>query len=188
MEKEIKKQNENKEVKKEIENDLKVNNQFISLKDLKKEDLKDFIQLPVILEKGRTNKGKTTYSIKVNIDSTFMPELNIRPNGDYLTADIFNELLLNIDAPTKDARGYDQRIWRYNTYARFVKGQYTLQNGEYYSLELLFKNGVYFTHFFDLHQTNILNGLIKKGIFKYKFFERPEKINKIDQGDEIDFE
>ncbi len=160
---------------------------FISLKDIKKEHLSSFIELPVILEKGKTNKGRLTYSIKAVINSNYMPELVIKPNGSYLTADIFNELLLNIKAPIEDERGYTNRLWRYNIKARFVKGLYTNQNGEYYSLELLFKEGVYFTHFFDTHQTNILKSLIKNNELKAVIFERPEKIDKIEAVETLEF-
>jgi hypothetical protein len=159
---------------------------FLKLSDLtadyvNKTNKKEFEQLPVIFKSTIDKKGRNLISINVDVVPLFMTQIALRPGGKYLTAPKFNNILLNIGAKFIDDKGKQQTEWKYKgVTCRFVKGQYSNRDGEYHSLEVIFKQGLYLMHFFDYDQMELLNTIEQKGLKKINWIERPDKIEFIE--------
>lgn len=174
-----------KELKNQVKNEIK--SDFVPLKDLTKDDIKNFYFLPVRMKKTTSRNGFTRVSITVEVDKNFL-NVSLKETVNYrivpLSEDRFNEILLSLNLPIDDELGKPITEWVFKAPCRFVKGKY--DNGdEYYSLEIVFKQYLYNVYFFTHSQKKIIDNLIEKNMFNYKFIDRPDKIQNVSNDEDI---
>lgn len=173
------------ETKTEIKKEKKI--EFVALKDLTPAIIKEFYLLPVRMQKTTSRSGFERVSISIEIDKNFLTvQLTEQRNNKIvpLSVDRFNQIFLNLNLPLKDSTGRPLTEWLFKAPIRFVKGVY--ENGdEYYSLEIVFKQYLYQVYFFTNVQKKIIDNLVEKKSFDYKFIDRPDKINNLSNDDEI---
>lgn len=165
-----------KQTKKEV---VKKDFEFIKLSELTGKELKDqgFEMVKVIFNKKPT-KNDYRYSIEIVINDDFL-KVQLRPGGEYLTPDRFNLIALQLDLPIKDRMNRLNEKWVMTLPVRFIKGKFK-NDTEYKSLEILFKQYLYDTHFFTSDQNRIIDTLEDKKNVKINWIERPEKIDTIE--------
>lgn len=149
---------------------------FIKAEHLTKEQLNAFDKIPVKLTKNFNSKNRNQIStISVSIDAYFMPKLIIKPGNQYLSSDMFNLLLMELNAPLIDKLGRDKTEWNYLVPYRFIEGNFKTREGKYHSIELFFKQDFVVQHFFDYFQDKIISKLADNK--KIKFEYRPDAID-----------
>ena len=147
--------------KTEVKDVVQTTNDFVKLVDLTKEQVKkfqkddSFVVLPVTFKRGFSKSGTETVSITVEIQKPYMQQLRLKNGNDYIRSSKFHSLLIATSSDYKDATGRDINIWKKSALCRFVKGSYANREGEYYSLEVLFKQGHYLVHFFDYDEDTV---------------------------------
>ena len=165
---------EQKELKKET---------FVKLSELQKDDIvsglkkKEFVKVPATLVRSfakRTGREIATITLKLH-DPQFT-QLSLQPGNQYLSTSLFHKILVATDSVYNDPKGQPIVKWNKETLVRFVKGTYTNRDDEYYSLEVIFKQGIYITHFFSYDDVQTLNLLEEKGLYKPNWITRPDKI------------
>lgn len=174
-----------------IKTELK--NEFVKLSDLTKQDVDkglkngDFIKIPLVFKRNFNKRGKENVSITATIVKPQIEQLILTNGSSYISSAFFHNILTLAKASYKDAKGYDINEWKLNALARFVKGEYSNRDGEYHSLEVVFKQGKYIIHFFDYDQYDLIKSLEDQKIFNPKWLTRPDKIEAIEFTSEIDF-
>lgn len=160
-------------LKKEIKVEKKV--EFIKLSDLKEKDLKSqkFVMAYVVLRRRVTRIGYR-YMIIVNLVETYL-SLDLMPSAEYVSADRFNLILLELGLPTKDQMNREKLSWELRLPIRLVKG-FDKDGREYLYLEILYKQYLYDVHFFNSDQRRIIEKLIKEDKFPYEIIERPDVV------------
>jgi hypothetical protein len=166
------------ETKKEVE--------FVPLKDLTAEIVEKFQKVPCTFIDDVTKKGYSVKSIAFKIHDQFLKEVKLTQNNKALSADRFDLIALSIDLPRLDVYGRPITQWNRNAFVRFVKG--LIDDGrEYFSIELIFKKGVYHTHFFTSDQIRILNLLEERKIIDIDWVTRPDAIQLEEDSEDLDF-
>lgn len=164
---------------------------FKQLRDLTIEDVKELTKLQVIFVRNPRNVRpgmvalNDSVSINVKIHDDFLKAVAIRPGGEFLTIDRFELIQTAVNLPSVDDNGRPIRTWVRNVPVRFVRGRYE-DDTEYLSLELIFKQFVYDTHFFTSDQRRIIEMKEAQGI-KLPWIERPDKIVKASAIEDVDF-
>lgn len=159
---------------------------FVKLSDLSKENITqpEFMVIDAKMIKQITKTGFRT-RIQLAVDPQFLT-FDLQPGGTFVTLDRFNLILLKLSLSTVDKKNRPVTAWNLRVPVRFVKGKYSDGN-EYYSLEVVFKQYLYDTHFFSSDQVRILQELEAHGIFKPYWVERPDAIEKITDFTEAQF-
>lgn len=174
-----------------IKTELK--NEFVKLSDLTKQDVDkgikkgEFIKIPIVLKRSYNKKGIEQVSITATLVKPQFEQLRLTNGGSYISSAFFHNVLTMTKQSYKDAKGYDINEWKFNVLARFVKGQYINRDGEYYSLEVIFKQGEYITHFFDYDQVKLLDSLKEQKILMPKWVDRPDMIQAIEITNDLEF-
>jgi len=152
--------------------------QFVKLADLTAKEVKKFQRLPMKFVKTLARSGREQVSIMLTINDPYFKALNLRAGGpkNYITAEFFNRLMLEIPLDPLDEKGRTVTEWRKLGPVRFVKGHYKESEGEYHSVECIFKQGLYLTHFFDYEQLNLIKTLEQKKLISIDWVERPDAI------------
>ena len=167
---------ETKQTKKEIQAELKP---FVALKDLTAEDVKNFKKLPFTFKVDTTKRGMVIKTISFELTKTYLKSVNVIPGREKrLSPDRFDLIVFSIDLPLNDPYGRPMTEWHRNVPVRFVKGKFK-NGGEYYSLEIIYKQYMYDTHFFNSSsdQLRLLQMLEEKGLLKIDWIERPDAID-----------
>lgn len=162
---------------------------FVKLMDLTPDVVLKLKKYPVKFVKTYAKSGREQVSILVNLHEKYLKQLNLRAGGpkDFISAELFNLIALEVNLELTDKKGRDVSEWNRNVPVRFVKGQYSNYEGEYKSIEVIFKKGLYITHFFTYDQTRLLDNLEEKGLLSIKWENRPDAIIKNDEAVDIDF-
>ena len=166
---------------------------FVKLVDLTMDDVKkgqkdgSFILLPVTFKRSFSKKGSEQVSINVEIHKPQLSQLRLQDGNDYLKSEVFHSILLATETKMMDEHGRELSVWKKQALCRFVKGSYTNREGEYYSLEVVFKQGHYVVHFFTYDQVQLIKLLEEKGIKKFNWNERPDKIDFVEQSEAFAF-
>lgn len=166
---------------------------FVELKDLTLEDVKKLPRFATKLKRSVNRSGLST-SITVVLNPL---NLNIGlvsselRNGvtytlRYFKPDRFIALVRALDLKQKDEKELDVNEWVINPVVRFVKGTYKNTEGEYHSIEIVFKQYKYHVHFLTNDQLYILEDMASKGELidakgkkvKLTWEVRPEAIDK----------
>lgn len=152
---------------------------YVQLSDLTEKDLKsdEFDYVPVRMSIKQTKNGER-YTILIILHDPFL-KLTLQPGGNFIQADRFNLILLKLGVDLKDKMGREKTEWNLKLPVRFVKGKYK-DDSEYLSLQIVFKQYLYDTHFFTSNQTRLLQELESRGHLKPKWVESPIKIDKVD--------
>ena len=169
---------ETKELKKE---------EFVKLSDLTPEIVAKLKKYPVKFTKSYRN-GSERVAIYLNLHDKLLRQLNLRAGGprDFISNELFNLIVLEVNLELTDKQGRDVVEWNRNVPVRFVKGSYTNSDGEYKSLEVIFKKGLYITHFLSYDQQRLIENLEAKKLLKIKWEVRPDAISK-ETSDDIEF-
>lgn len=151
--------------------------QFVKLSDLTSKDVKGLQRFPVKMTRN-LKFGRQQVSILLCIDKDYFPSLTLRAGGpkNFITPEKFNLILLEANFDMRDPKGKEITEWNKQVICRFVKGRYSNRDAEYKSLEVIFKQGLYITHFFDFEQERLLSKLEETGKLKITWFERPDAI------------
>jgi hypothetical protein len=166
---------ETKQTKKELQVEVKP---FIALKDLTAEDVKGFKKIPFTFKIETTKKGKEIKTIAFELTKKHLKAVAVMPGGERLTQDRFDLINLSIELPENDTYGRPMTEWHRNVPVRFVRGK-TKNETEYHALEIVYKQFMYDTHFFNANsdQYRMLQMLESKGLLKIDWIDRPDKID-----------
>lgn len=165
------------EIKKEQKQTTKKNESFVALKDLTPEMVSTFQKVPVRFSRTeRKNGAGFLTSINIKLFDDFLTDLRIAPGGNYLTVDRFDLITSVIKLPKTDERGRLLSEWVRNVPVRFVKGKYE-DGTDYLSLEIIYKQYYYDTHFFSSDQRRLIEFKESDGL-KINWYERTESIIK----------
>ena len=166
---------------------------FIKLSDLTKDDVVrgrkegTFVVLPTLFKRGYSKNGTETVSITVKVFDPYLSQVRLKNGNDFLSASTFHRFLLATDTNYKDKRGYDKNLFNKDALCRFVKGTYSNRDEEYYSLEVIFTQGEYIVHFFSYDDVQIIKNLEEKGIHKFNWQVRPDKIDFTEPSEAFNF-
>jgi hypothetical protein len=162
---------------------------FVKLGELNPDIVSKIKKYPVKFVKTFAKSGREQVSILVNIHDKYLKQLNLRDGGpkNFLTAEFFNLISLEVNLELTDKKGRDLTEWNRNVPVRFVKGSYTNLEGEYRSVEVIFKKGLYITHFLNYDQTRLLENLEAKGLVSIEWETRPDAITKESESEDIQF-
>lgn len=180
---EAKEKVEKKETKKE-----NTEQEFVKLSDLTLDIVSKLKKYPVKFSKNYRN-GKEQIGIYLNLHNKLLRQLNLRAGGprDFISNELFNLILLEVNLELTDKKGRDVTEWNRNVPVRFVKGSYTNSDGEYKSIEVIFKKGLYITHFLTYDQIRLLDNLEEKKLISILWEDRPDAISKDSETEDIDF-
>lgn len=159
---------------------------FIKLSDLTREEIRtsDFMVVDAKMIKQQTKTGFRC-RIQLAVEPQFLT-FDLLPGGNFVTVDRFNLIMLKLGVSLNDKKNRPQTSWNLRVPVRFVKGKYSDGN-DYFSLEVVFKQYLYDTHFFSSDQVRILQELESQDIFKPNWIERPDAIEKIVDFTEAEF-
>ncbi len=167
---------------------------FTKMADLTKDQVKagqkngEFYLIPATFRRSFAKKtSQEQTSIRLNVINPQMTQLVLKDGNDYLTPAVFHRILTEVGLPYKDEKGNDKNEWKRDVLCRFVKGSYTNRDDEYLSVEVIFKQGLYLVHFFTYDETQLINTLSAKGLFKFNFIDRPDKIEHKESSERFDF-
>lgn len=163
---------ETKQTKKEV---LPITKEFTDLKDLTADDVKNFQKIQATFKIALSKKGEERVSIQVKLHDEYLKQINIAPGNDYLSRDRFDFIRLSINLPQIDPYGKPLKEWHRMVPVRFVKGK-SKEGNEYKFMQLVFKQYVYDTHFFNSNQIRIMEMLESQGKLKIEWEESPELI------------
>lgn len=169
---------------------FKKESNFIKLRDLTNEDVKNFKRALVTFYKTERKKGPG-YNVSINIDlqfETHFKNIKLAPGGKYLTEDRFDLIAAAIELDPFDENGRVKTEWIRKVPVRFVKGEFN-DGGDYYALEIIFKQYFYDTHFFDSDQRRLIE-IIDGSSVNIEWANNDSKINKIKDADfalEVEF-
>jgi len=156
---------------------------FVKLVDLQMEDVKQgekdgsFVRINTIFRKTLSKSGTELVSINAKLHEPQLSQLRLNSGGEYLSSGKFHTLLTVTKSKYEDEKGKPITEWHKTALCRFVKGSYTNRDGEYYSLEVIYKQGYYFVHFFSYDDTELIKVLEKTGQKKFNWIQAPEKID-----------
>lgn len=148
---------------------------FIDLRDLKAEDVKKFVKIPVAFKIAVNKKGEERVSIQIKLHDEYLKQINLAPGDDYLSRERFDLIRLAIQLPEQDPYGKPLKEWHRLVPVRFVKGK-SKEGNEYKFMQLVFKQYVYDNHFFNSNQKRIIETLEAQGKLKIDWEETPELI------------
>ncbi len=149
---------------------------------------REFVKIPAIMtltKSKKTDRIQTAITLKL-YDPQFS-RLNLMPGNKYLEPTLFHKILTATKAEYNDPKGQPLTKWNKECIVRFVKGSYSNRDDEYYSLEVMFKLGIYLTHFFNYDEVEILKLLAEQKKFTPNWITRPDKIDFI-ESDAFSFE
>jgi hypothetical protein len=157
--------------------------QFVKLSDLTKDYvseglvLNEFQMLPIkFVRSFAKNSGREQVSLVLKIHEPQLQQVTLKNGVNYITPSFFHKALMQLNAKYKDAKGQDIKEWNFKLLCRFVKGAYSNREGEYYSIEVIIKQGSYLTHFFNNDEVELFNILAEKKEYTPLWLERPDKI------------
>lgn len=151
---------------------------FIDLRDLKAEDVQKFVRIPVSFKIAVTKKGEERVSIQVKLHDEYLKQINVAPGNEYLSRERFDFIRLAINLPEQDPYKKPLKEWHRMVPVRFVKGK-SKEGNEYKFMQLVFKQYVYDTHFFNSNQIRIMEMLEAQGKLKIDWEETPEEIEEV---------
>lgn len=151
---------------------------FIDLRDLKAEDVKKFPKVPVTFKIAISKKGEERVSIQVKLHDEYLKQINLAPGNEYLSRERFDFIRLAIALPEMDPYGKPLKEWHRMVPVRFIKGK-SEEGNEYKFMQLVFKQYVYDTHFFNSNQIRIMELLESQGKLKIDWEETPEVIEEV---------
>lgn len=151
---------------------------FIDLRDLKAEDVKKFPKVPVTFKIAISKKGEERVSIQVKLHDEYLKQINLAPGNEYLSRERFDFIRLAIALPEMDPYGKPLKEWHRMVPVRFIKGK-SKEGNEYKFMQLVFKQYVYDTHFFNSNQIRIMELLESQGKLKIDWEETPEVIEEV---------
>lgn len=151
---------------------------FIDLRDLKAEDVKKFPKVPVTFKIAISKKGEERVSIQVKLHDEYLKQINLAPGNEYLSRERFDFIRLAISLPEMDPYGKPLKEWHRMVPVRFIKGK-SKEGNEYKFMQLVFKQYVYDTHFFNSNQIRIMDLLESQGKLKIDWEETPEVIEEV---------
>jgi hypothetical protein len=166
---------------------------FVKLDDLQMEDvtkgLKDgsFVKLPVVFKQTFGKKGSELVSINIELHKQQLQQLRLNNGGTYIPSAKFHGILIATDSKYEDEKGNSINTWHKQALCRFVKGSYTNREGEYYSLEVIFKQGQYIIHFFSYDEIQTILLLESKKIKSFNWITRPDKIDFVEPTEQFSF-
>ncbi len=162
--------------------------EFVKLSDLTAPIVSKLEKYPVKFTKVYRN-GREMASIYLNLHNKFLRQLNLRAGGpkDFISNELFNLIILEVGLELEDKKGRDLTEWNRNVPVRFVTGSYSNMEGEYKSIEIIFKKGLYITHFLSYDQQRLLENLEEKKLLKIKWEHRPDTISKEVDSEDIEF-
>lgn len=176
---------------------------FIKLQDLTKEDVKKLPLMNVRLKRSLNKSGLSTnvtlvvnpLNLQISLVSSEM-----LPNGKsrqlrYFLPDVFIALIMELKLPQLDENGKDKNDWIVPAALRFIKGKYKNSEAVYHSIEVVFKQFKYHTHFLTPHQFTILETLASQKklidrngkVIKLDWIERPDAIDEAEVLEEFTF-
>lgn len=142
---------------------------FVKLQDIDKDLFKKLPDLKVLLKDQKTKSGFDRCFIEFRFHDLLKLTLPISLNR-------FNLLRIKLELPLKDSRGREKMDYIIPVKYRFVKGN--TEYGEYKSVEIIFKQFVYETYFFqEYDQLEILKSLEESGQLKINWYVRPDKLS-----------
>ena len=145
-------------------------NKIIALKDLQKEDVEKLKQYNVTFKRLKTKAGNTYSRVYLDLGHIMLSNIEIRYNGNPLSEDRINAILVSTNNFMLDAMGNPIDTITRKAPVRFIKG--TDENDptrHFYSLEIIFKRHLYNIHFLSSDQMRIINALIEKKAIDIKF-------------------
>jgi hypothetical protein len=166
---------------------------FVKLVDLQEKDVKDgrkdgsFVVLPVTFKQTFNKKGTELVSINIELHKPQLQQMRLNNGGNYISSAKFHSILIATDSKYVDEKGNAINTWHRQALCRFVKGSYTNREGEYFSLEVIYKQGHYTTHFFTYEEMQTINLLQEKGIKSFNWITRPDKIDFVEPSEQFSF-
>ena len=154
--------------------------EFVKLSDLQVADVKNLKKFPITFVRSFSKNGREQVSMVLKLHDPQFNQLTLRKGGpkNYVTPSFFHLVLTKLEALYKDKLGKDINEWKYNVLCRFVEGNYKDSDDTYKSVEVIFRQGLYMTHFFDYDDTALLKLLEEKKILKLDWVQRPDAILK----------
>jgi len=176
---------------------------FIKLQDLTKDDVKKLPLLNVRLKRQLNKSGLATNATlmvnPLNLQIS-MVSSEMLPNGKsrqlrYFLPDVFIALIMELNLPQIDENNKDKNDWVVPAAIRFVKGKYRNSESEFHSIEVVFKQFKYHTHFLTPHQLKILETLASQKklvdrsgkVIKLEWLERPDAIEEAESQEDFMF-
>jgi hypothetical protein len=142
---------------------------FVKLSDLDKEM---YLKLDVInvalIDQYFKKTNSHRYLIKFQLHDLVIPEI-------FISKDRFIEIVLAKGLSLVDERGRDKRDHVIPVRCRYVRGSSI--NGDYKSVQLVFKQFLYEVYFFNGSIRNNLETLEARGEIKIDWVDSPEKID-----------
>jgi len=166
---------------------------FVKLSDLQMEDVKkgqkdgSFNVLSVRFKQTFNKKGTELVSINIELHKPQLQQVRLNNGGTYISSPKFHSILIATDTKYVDDKGNAINTWHRQALCRFVKGSYTNREGEYYSLEVVFKQGHYIVHFFSYEEIQTIKLLEEKALKKFNWVERPDKIDFVEPSEQFSF-
>lgn len=151
---------------------------FIDLRDLTAEDVNKFPRVAVTFKIALSKKGEERVSIQVKLHDEYLKQINLAPGNEYLSRERFDFIRLATALPEIDPYGKPNKEWHRMVPVRFIKGK-SKEGNEYKFMQLVFKQYVYDTHFFNSNQIRIMELLESKGKLKINWEETPEVIEEV---------
>ncbi len=177
---------ENKQQKQPV-NQNKNEIQFIPLKELTAEIVEKFPRIPFTFKDDVSKRGFVIKTIAFKLHETYLKEVSVNTaDNKPISNDKFDLIKLSIDLPSFNQYGRPEVQWNRNVPVRFVKGK-TKSDKEYFSMEMVFRKGVYDTHFFTNDQIRVLTLLAEKKLINIDWVDRPDAIEDLEANLELDF-
>jgi len=156
-----------------------------ALRDLDKEDVSKLTKAKVTFRKIKTKSGSVLSRIYIDLGHHMLDNIEIKYNGNSITTDRFNAILVETNTTIIDALGKPIDTITRNVPVRFIKG-INAENPEqhYHCVELIFKKFLYNVHFFTSDQIRIINSLSEKKEFKLDFIDYTYNKNELNDFNE----
>jgi len=142
---------------------------FLSSKEITAKDFAELPEIKVGLIHQITKNNFDMCSIMIPLHDMLNVKLPIKMVR-------FNVLRLKMGLPLKDNSGRERLEYHVSCKYRYIKGENSV--GEYWSVELIFKQFLYQTYFFQSSdEKTILEDLQTSGELKIDWFVRPDKVD-----------
>lgn len=153
---------------------------YLTLPEIIKDHLdlvnKEFPKYPVkfIRTFNRSKREQTT--INVEIHPIYLKALTLRDGNDYINPIMFASIALDLGLKYQNDRGYEVTEWNRNVPIRFITGSYSVGDGKYKALQIVFSKDNYFTHLFNYDEVKLIDKLIATNQLKVIWNEVPDKL------------
>lgn len=152
-----------------------------------KADLDKLQRIPAKLKRTFGKKsGQEIVSISLNIEDDHFRELKLNDGGQYLNAQRFNLIKLELNLPLKDPKGRPLSQWDLNVPVRFVHGV-TKTDNEFHIVQVAFGRELFINSFLQDEDVKLIKKLESMKKVDIKWVESPEKLDDVERLPEVIF-